>query len=161
MNDDINAIKRTLRAYDLPATAARIAVLQVLQEGQGHRSAEEVRAAILARYPTINLVTVYRTLELLEAHGLVDRVTLGDKVLRWERATHAHHHLVCRDCGSVVELATEPFRRLVADLERSHGVQADIRHLALHGLCGSCAASHHDHDPPVASRQAVLDGPRE
>ncbi len=167
MNDQVTSIKRLLQEHGLSVTAARIAVLQALQEkaaqGQehGHRSAEEIRASVLEHYPVINLVTVYRTLESFEENGLADRVTLGDKLVRWGRATHAHHHLICRACGRTVELAAEPFQRLAAELERSYGVRVDIRHLALRGLCAPCAISVGSlHDPGIEARQAVLDGPQ-
>jgi len=139
MNDRIIAIKHLLQDHGLSVTTARIAVLQALQDGHA-----QIRASVLEHYPVINVVTVYRTLELFEEHGLVDRVTLGDKLVRWGLATHTHHHLICRACGGAVELTAEPFQRLADDLERSYGVRADIRHLALRGLCAPCAASRHD-----------------
>lgn len=135
MIDDIRAL---LRAHGLRVTAPRITVLQALREGRGHMSAEEVYAAVLARYPAINLVTVYRTLESLEELGLASRVELGDKLTRWEWIGDAHHHLICRHCGAVVELGDEPFQRLSDDLARSRGVRVDVRHLALPGLCPAC-----------------------
>jgi Fur family ferric uptake transcriptional regulator len=133
-------IKSVLRAHGLRVTAPRVTVLQVLREGTGHMSAEEVHDAVLARYPAINVVTVYRTLESFEALGLAARVELGDKLIRWEWIGDAHHHLVCRACKAVIELDDAPFQRLAADLSRSHGVHVDVRHLALPGLCAACAA---------------------
>jgi len=161
MNDRIASMKRLLQDHGLSVTTARIAVLQALQDGpaQGHghehRSAEEIRASVLAYYPVINVVTVYRTLESFEEHGLADRVTLGDKLVRWGQATHAHHHMVCRECGRTIELAAEPFQRLADELDRSYGVRVDIRHLALRGLCPSCSAT--GHDPRGEARQAASD----
>jgi len=133
-------IKDLLRAYSLRVTTPRIAVLQALREGGGHMSAEEVYDAALAGYPTINMVTVYRTLESFALLGLAARVELGDKLTRWEWVGAAHHHLMCRHCGLVVELDDEPFRRLAEDLARSRGVRVDVRHLALPGLCPTCTA---------------------
>lgn len=135
MSDEIKSV---LHAHGLRVTAPRITVLKALREGHGHLSAEDVYAAVLAQYPSLNLVTVYRTLESLEGVGLAARVELGDKLTRWEWIGDAHHHLLCRRCGAVVELGDEPFRRLAEDLARSLGVRADVRHLALPGLCASC-----------------------
>ena len=78
--------------------------------------------------------------ESLVLLGLAARVELGDKLTRWEWIGDAHHHLMCRHCGLVVELDDEPFRRLVEDLARSRGVRVDVRHLALPGLCPTCTA---------------------
>jgi len=132
--------KGVLRASGLRVTTPRIAVLQALREGGGHMSAEDVYDAVLAGYPSISLVTVYRTLESFALLGLAARVELGDKRTRWEWIGDAHHHLLCRHCGLVVELDDEPFRRLVEDLARSRGVRVDVRHLALPGLCPTCTA---------------------
>lgn len=135
----VDSLKDLLRLHGLHVTATRVAVLQVLDEAPGHHSAEEIRIAVLARYPAVDPVTIYRTLEQFESHDLAVRVVLGDKVLRWERKTHAHHHVVCRGCGAVVELEPEPFQRLVADLELAYGIRVEIRHLALQGFCAKCA----------------------
>ena len=64
----------------------------------------------------------------------------GTKLTRWEWIGDAHHHLLCRHCGLVVELDDEPFRKLAGELARSRGVRVDVRHLALPGLCPACAA---------------------
>lgn len=134
-------IKGLLREHGLRITAPRIIVLEALQGGARHMSAEEIYGAVLAQYPSVNLVTVYRTLESFEERGLASRVELGDKLTRWEWTGDAHHHLVCRRCGDVVELDDKPFQRLAEDLAQARGVRADVRHLALPGLCAACAAS--------------------
>jgi Fur family ferric uptake transcriptional regulator len=139
-------LKGLLREHGLRITAPRIIMLEALRSGEGHMSAEEIYGAVLAQYPSINLVTVYRTLESFEERGLASRVDLGDKLTRWEWTGAAHHHLVCRHCGDVVELDDEPFRRLAADLARVRGVRADVRHLALPGLCAVCAAADPESD---------------
>lgn len=133
-------IKTLLRAHKLRITAPRITVLQALREGRSHMSAEEIYDAVLAQYPAVNLVTVYRTLEAFELLGLVARAELGDKLTRWEWIGDAHHHLICRACGAVVELDDAPFQRLAEELARARGLRVDLRHLAVPGLCAECAA---------------------
>ncbi len=137
----VEEVTNLLRERGLRVTAPRITVLQALRDGQGHMSAEEIHDAVLARYPAINLVTVYRTLESFEAFGLAARVELGDRLTRWEWIGDAHHHLICRSCGEVTELDDAPFQSLSEVLSRRYGVRVDARHLALPGLCAVCAAS--------------------
>jgi len=140
--DHVASLKHLLQGCGLRVTGPRVAVLQALSDARGHRSVEEIRTAVLARYPALDAVTVYRTLEQFEAHGLAARAALlGDKLMRWERATPAHHHVVCRACGTVLEMDPAPFERLAADLERAYGVRVEIRHLALPGLCARCVSS--------------------
>lgn len=139
--EQIDTLKTILRQHDLQATSARVGVLQVLREGHEHRTVEEIRSEVLERYPTIDPATVYRTLESLETHGLAVRMDLGDKVTRWAHVASVHHHLVCRRCKTVVEMGDAPFGRLAEELQSAYGVQVDIQHLVLHGLCATCAAS--------------------
>ena len=89
---------------------------------------------MLVRHPAIDPVTVYRTLESLEAHGLAVKMELGDRV------TRAHHHLICRRCKAIVELDHDPFERLANDLAASAGVHVDLQHLVVHGLCAACVS---------------------
>lgn len=133
-------IKSILREHGLRVTAPRITVLQAVRDGQRHMSAEEIYDAVLSHYPAINMVTVYRSLESFELLGLVARVELGDKLTRWEWIGDAHHHLICRGCGMVVELDDGPFQQLAEELVRTRGVRVDVRHLALPGLCTICLA---------------------
>lgn len=135
---EVSAFKALLQTYGLRVTAPRIAVLQALEDAPGHRSAEEVYASVLERSPALDRVTVYRTLEMFEAHGLADRVTLGDKVLRWERRRTPHHHPYCQQCDHIVELDHEPFAALAGTLARRYGIRAEVQHLALPGLCAHC-----------------------
>jgi Fe2+ or Zn2+ uptake regulation protein len=139
--NEIDALKRILREHALQATTARIGVLQVLREGHEHRTVDEIRSEVLDRYPATDPATVYRTLETLEEHGLAVRVVLGDKVTRWAHVTTVHHHLVCRECKTVVQMDDAPFQRLADDLAQTCGVQVDMQHLVLHGLCPRCAAT--------------------
>lgn len=135
----VDTLRAVLRGHGLQATSARIAVLQVLSEEHQHTSVEEIRAHILERYPAIDPATVYRTLETLEAQGLVVRMELGDKRTRWAVVTHDHHHLICRICETVVEFDAEPFRHLAESLTKQYGVHVDMHHLVLRGLCPTCA----------------------
>ena len=141
--------KSLLQSRGLRITAPRVAVLQALDAEAGHRSAEEIYANVIARYPALDRVTVYRTLELFEAHALADRVTLGDRVLRWERRRTAHHHLYCQQCHTVVELDHAPFAALADTLAQQYGIQAEVQHLALPGLCRHCTQHGGGNDTPI------------
>ena len=150
---EFDAFKALLQARGLRITAPRLAVLQALEEGTGHRSAEEIYAHVVARYPALDHVTVYRTLELFELHDLADRVTLGDKVLRWEWRRTMHHHLFCQRCDRVVELDHAPFALLADTLADQYGIQAEVQHLALPGLCPDC--TQHAKAFPLTSEPAL------
>jgi len=133
--------RQLLQEHGLRVTLVRVAVLHALERAAGHLSVEEIARDVITPYPSISMVTLYRTLDTLEAHGLVFSTRLGDRVVRWERARQAHHHIVCRRCGAVVEVGPAPFEHLAATLAATYGVQVDVRHLALPGVCAHCLPS--------------------
>jgi Fur family ferric uptake transcriptional regulator len=73
------------------------------------------------RLPRVGRASVYRTLELLEELGLVQKVDLGGEAAGYERVEpggHHHHHMVCERCGRVVTFEDEPLERAIVALER-------------------------------------------
>ena len=86
-------------------TPQRIMILSAIENSDHHISAEEIYAQIVAKYPNINISTVYRTLELLKRHNMVTETDLGEGRVRYHPADKGrHHHLVCRECGAIIDL---------------------------------------------------------
>jgi Fur family ferric uptake transcriptional regulator len=120
-------------------TPQRIMVLDALHSVDGHISAEEIYAGVKAKYPYANISTVYRTLELLKELGLVTEIDLDDGRIRYHLAEKGHHHhLVCSKCGSIIDLPESALLQLTRALARDYQFQADLRHLAIFGLCAKC-----------------------
>jgi Fur family transcriptional regulator, ferric uptake regulator len=121
-------------------TRQRSAVSALLAEVEGFHSAQELHAMLRNRGERVGLTTVYRTLQGLADSGDVDvmRPPGGEHLYRRCSEGH-HHHLVCRSCGSTVEVegpAVESWAQRVAD---QHGY-ADVSHtLEIFGTCPACA----------------------
>lgn len=121
-------------------TRQRSAVSALLAEVEGFHSAQELHAMLRNRGERVGLTTVYRTLQGLADSGDVDvmRPPGGEHMYRRCSEGH-HHHLVCRSCGSTVEVegpAVESWAQRVAD---QHGY-ADVSHtLEIFGTCPACA----------------------
>ena len=114
-------------------------VLAAIEASDNHISAEEIYAQVHAKYPRINISTVYRTLELLKGLGLVTETDLGEGRLRYHLADKGHHHhLVCQKCGAVFELDESLLASVKDSLLQKYGFVADLRHLAIFGRCGNC-----------------------
>src|SRR6266496_3801767 len=106
-----------LRERGLRMTPQRQLILEAVQAMQGHISVEAVHARVAARFPQVNISTVYRTLELLQDLGLVTHTHFDDGVAQYHRADEGlHQHLVCRSCGSEQELDLEVLRPLGREL---------------------------------------------
>jgi Fur family ferric uptake transcriptional regulator len=93
------------------------------------------------RLPRVGRASVYRTLELLEELGLVQKVDLGGEAAGYERVEpggHHHHHMVCERCGRVVTFEDEPLERAIVALERRRDFDVSSHEVTLRGQCASC-----------------------
>ncbi len=120
-------------------TPQRQLILTALQESDDHISAEEIHARVCAKYPRVNISTVYRTLELLKGLGLVTETDLRGGRFRYHPAEKGHHHhLICERCGVTIEIAESLFLPLKRTLLKEYGFKANISHLAIFGRCARC-----------------------
>ena len=120
-------------------TPQRMLVLAAIENSEHHISAEEIYAQVVDKYPHVNISTVYRTLELLNRLGLVTETDLGGGRVRYHPADKGHHHhLVCQECGKLIDLDESVLSSLKDVLFREYKFSADLRHLAIFGHCADC-----------------------
>jgi Fur family transcriptional regulator, ferric uptake regulator len=120
-------------------TPQRLMIVSAIAGSDDHVSAEEVFSQVLEKYPNVNISTVYRTLDLLEELGLVTKTDLGGGRVRYHPADKGHHHhLVCRDCGAIIDLDESALSVLKETLLRDYGFIADLKHLGIWGRCIRC-----------------------
>jgi len=120
-------------------TPQRMIILSSIENSDDHISAEEIYAQVMAKYPKVNISTVYRTLELLKRLGLVTETDLGGGRVRYHPAEKGHHHhLVCQECGAIIALDESLLSSLKSVLLREYKFSADLRHLAIFGRCVNC-----------------------
>lgn len=129
--------KLSRRGYRL--TPQRMMILEAVEAADDHISADEIYTRVCDRYPHLNISTVYRTLELLKELGLATETDMGDGRVRYHsiRKGH-HHHLVCQNCGCIIDLDETVLLPLKDALSREYGFNADLKHLAIFGQCGKC-----------------------
>jgi len=134
------AIGRRLTEQGYRLTPQRIMVISAIEDSDGHISAEEIYAQVIAKYPQVNISTVYRTLGLLKRLGLVTETDLGEGRVRYHPVGKGHHHhLVCQDCGTIIDLDESVLTSLKGALLREYQFSADLRHLAIFGRCVQCS----------------------
>ncbi len=120
-------------------TPQRMMILSAIEGSESHISAEEIYAQVVAKYSHVNISTVYRTLELLKRLGLVTETDLGEGRVRYHPADKGHHHhLVCEECGAIIDLDESTLFPLKDALLRNYKFVADLRHLAIFGRCTNC-----------------------
>jgi Fur family ferric uptake transcriptional regulator len=134
----VDQLKDELRARGYRLTPQRQLVLTAVGELE-HATPEDVHAWVTERASGVNISTVYRTLELLEGLGLVKHAHLSHGAPTYHAADAPEHlHLICRDCGTVTEVAPAVVAPMLAALEESDGFVADVGHLTIFGSCAEC-----------------------
>ena len=121
-------------------TPQRMLVIEALHNADGHISAEEIYEQLHSRYPYANISTVYRNLELLKKLNLVTETDFAEGRVRYHITDKGHHHhLVCNSCGKVIDLEEPVLNPLKDTLLQEYGFDADLRHLAISGVCSGCS----------------------
>lgn len=129
-----------LRSRGYRSTPQRELVLEAVTT-LGHATPEDAFTWVRNRSAGVNISTVYRTLELLEELGLVKHTHLDHRAPTYHAAAAPEHvHLVCRQCGDVIEVEPQMVRSLVDALRHEVGFVADVGHLTVFGQCQACAA---------------------
>lgn len=137
--DAYQELIRRLRMEGHRLTPQRQLILRALVEGEGHMTAAEILERVRQEEWVVTRPTIYRNLDLLCRAGVLSATDLGGGITRYELALDdSHHHLVCRSCGTVLELDDELLQPLQREIQARYRFQPDISHLALHGLCQAC-----------------------
>jgi Fur family ferric uptake transcriptional regulator len=128
-----------LRGAGLRVTAARVALLQAVRDGD-HLGVEAIAGEVRERLGHISLQAVYEALNALTEVGLIRRIEPAGSAARFEgRVGDNHHHVVCRSCGTVadVDCAVGEAPCLTASDDR--GFAIDEAEVVYWGLCGACS----------------------
>ncbi len=121
---------------------ARRAILELLDEQPCALSAVEIERALLDRGREVSRASVYRVMDELEEIGLVQRVEIGQGIVRYEPVRGGpghHHHLVCDSCGRLQPFRDDGIERAIRRLSERLPVQVSEHEVVLHGACESCS----------------------
>lgn len=131
--------KKQLQENGCRVTAPRRAVLQVVAETEKVLSPTDIYDLGREKYKKLGLVTVYRTLEMLEDLDLVMRVHRPDNCHAFVAGIEGHQHLLlCEKCGRVQYFSGDNIDALVNRVEQDSGYQIKSHWLQLFGLCSHC-----------------------
>jgi len=137
-NSKQTPMAQALREAGYKLTQPRLAVLQVLAENDAGLNPEAIHARGKALYPSLGLVTVYRTLELLNELGLVRRVHSEHRCHSYASAGSDRHYLICEGCHRVIEFPCHGLEALVESVRQQTGYTITAHLLELSGLCPEC-----------------------
>ena len=134
-------IRTELRRRGYKLTPQRRAIISIIGGSDEHLTPGDIYAQLKSRFPGIGLVTVYRTLELLQEGGMLCEVHIGNSCRSYlgKRRTDAHHHhLECSECGRVVDFAGCQLEELQKKLAEKTGFEIDRHLLEFMGRCKDC-----------------------
>lgn len=128
-----------LREQGHRLTPQRMAVLKVVIGNKEHLSVEQIYGRVKVDFPMTSLATIYKTLAVLKEMGEVLEVDLGTDGARYDgNNPHPHPHLICIECGSIVDLDLADISELPAELARKTGYQIVSYRFDFFGICPQC-----------------------
>jgi Fur family transcriptional regulator, ferric uptake regulator len=128
-----------LRAHRLRATPQRLSVLDELLREPNDVTAQQLYDRLRERGNRIGMATVYRTLDALAEAGIIEPLAHFRDVLCYRLCREGHHHhLVCSECHSIVELRDCDLEEPLARAAAEHGFVATGHHLEVVGVCAAC-----------------------
>ena len=129
-----------LREHNLPVTAQRLAIADVVLGSERHMSADDVARELRSRGSAAGLATVYRTIEVLLRSGLLVERDFGEGFKRYEPARDIphHEHLLCSVCGKVTEFRDERLERMTTLIAEQHRFSRQGHRLVIYGTCVDC-----------------------
>lgn len=156
---DVDSLMAQFHAYlstkHLKSTRQRDLIARTFFSSVGHISIEELLALSRAQNSKIGYATVYRTLKLLTECGLAAHRRFGDGQTMYETAgdTAHHDHLICIECGHVLEFENQEIELQQDRVARSFGFSLVRHKLELYGLCSKARGIKGGWCPQQESRQ--------
>ena len=126
------------RESGLPVTTQRRAVFEAILDRRDHPTAEQVYRAVRAGLPQISRMTVHRILGTFVSLGLLSKTCHPGSSARFDPKLHQHHHLVCLDCGDILDLEDARLNQLPWPDVGRHGFQIEDYHIHFRGRCARC-----------------------
>jgi Fur family transcriptional regulator, peroxide stress response regulator len=122
-------------------TTQRAEVLDEVRRSQGHLTAGEIFERVRRRDPRIAYGTVYRTLHLLAAHGLIQELTFADQASRYDGRVERHDHVHCLECGVLLDVDVPVALMALHVAAEQSGFDVSSHHTVFSGTCPSCRSA--------------------
>jgi Fur family ferric uptake transcriptional regulator len=138
----VSGIKDSLKQQGVRLTRQRQILLDLIDQSGQHLDAERLFQLGREKDPKLNRVTVYRTLKLLKAGGLVDELDLmhqsGDQHYYETRLKQEHAHVICLRCGKIEEFFGDPLKKMREQIASHFGFEIVLARTEVGGYCAHC-----------------------
>lgn len=143
MKLDNEYVKKVLKDNGYKFTNQRVKIYKVFVDNMNkHLTTEEVFKIVSKIDPEIGIATVYRTVLLFNELGLINQISFGDNITRYEiklnNNGHNHHHLICLGCGKVQEVKIDLLEDIEKEVEKNEEFKIIDHQLKFTGYCKDC-----------------------
>lgn len=122
-------------------TPQRHAILSYLMDAMSHPSADEIYKALARDYPSMSVATIYNNLKLFVEAGLVRELTYGDDSSRFDANMTDHYHMMCEQCGTIVDFEYPQLHDVELEAVRQTGFALTGHRMEVYGVCSECQSS--------------------
>jgi Fur family ferric uptake transcriptional regulator len=135
-------LRQAMAERGIRMTRQRRVILQVMDDAEQHLDVDQILERAQKIDPGVHLVTVYRTIDLLKKHGLIDELDLlhlrGDRHYYETHGPRDHIHVACLSCGKVREFESRLYEQLKAQIARDFRMRVTVSRTEVGGYCEEC-----------------------
>jgi Fur family peroxide stress response transcriptional regulator len=131
-------IIETLRKNGYKATTQRIAICRFALHSRDHPTAQRIYNEVRKILPTVSLATVYKTLQILTEHGLIQELDLPQSQARFDSYVEPHINLVCMQCGNIQDFNDKTAQEMVERVTTKAQFTRTGQRLDIYGMCKTC-----------------------
>ncbi|MFD2703849.1 peroxide-responsive transcriptional repressor PerR [Salibacterium lacus] len=142
-NEHLQEAVNTLKNTKVRMTPQRHAILEYLYETMNHPTADDIYKALESKFPNMSVATVYNNLRVFKNVGIVKELTYGDSSSRFDCVTTDHYHIICSDCGKIVDFHYPGLDEVETLAEQVTGFQVHDHRMEIYGSCRDCNAVAH------------------
>ena len=157
MTEEQEVFLEHIQKKGLKRTTQRDLILDIFLRTEAHLSSEDLYSLVKQQDASIGQTTVYRTLKLLAEAGLAREVRFGDGITHYEHNyKHQHHdHMICSECGRIIEFFSAELEALQDKLAARHRFQITQHLHRIIGVCVECRRALKDADKAKNSPRAI------
>ncbi|MDE5414883.1 MULTISPECIES: peroxide-responsive transcriptional repressor PerR [Alkalihalobacterium] len=128
----------SLKTTKVRMTPQRHAILEYLYESMTHPTADDIYKALEGRFPNMSVATVYNNLRMFKEVGIVKELTYGDSSSRFDCVTTDHYHVICTDCGKIVDFHYPGLDEVETLAEHVTNFDVSNHRMEIYGVCPDC-----------------------
>ncbi|WP_270182611.1 peroxide-responsive transcriptional repressor PerR [Alkalihalobacillus sp. CinArs1] len=132
-----------MKSSGVRITPQRHAILEHLIQSMAHPTADEIYKSLEGKFPNMSVATVYNNLRVFKEIGLVKELTYGDSSSRFDCVTTDHYHIICDECGKIVDFHYPGLDEVETLAEQVTGFKVGDHRMEIYGSCPECQKNKH------------------